>query len=257
MSLLEDYAEKYRSALLTRSDGVLEVTLHTDGQPLVWGEIPHRELPSLWTDIAEDSENDVMILSGTGDRFCTKMDMASWIPSGITTATGWDKIHHEGTRLLQRFLEIEIPVISAINGPATIHPELPVLGDIVIASSDAVLQDAAHYRRGGVPGDGSHVVWPYLLGLNRARYFLMMAQELSAAEAQELGVVNEVVEPSHVLDRAREIAAGLRQLPDLTRRYTRAALLAPLRKRLLEELSYGLILEGAAVVAATQARSGP
>ena len=255
MRRLDQYAAEYECARLRREDGILEVVLHTDGGSLVWGEVPHRELSALWTDIGDDPENEVVILTGEGASFCQEIDVRSWKSHRIATARGWDKIYREGTRLLQRLLEIEQPIIAAINGPATVHAELPVLADIVLASDTAFLQDAAHYRQGSVPGDGSHVVWPYLLGFNRGRYFLMMAEKIDALEARRLGVVAEVHPPDRLLGRAWEIAGELRKLPTHARRYTRIALREPLRRRLLADLSHGLLLEGAAMAAAVEART--
>ena len=80
-------------------------------------------------------------------------------------------------------LDIEVPMIAAVNGPARIHAEIPVLCDIVLASEDAVFQDLPHFINGTVARDGVHLVWPLLLGLNRGRYFLLTGQELSAQQA--------------------------------------------------------------------------
>ena len=93
-----------------------------------------------------------------------------------------------------------VPVISAVNGPCSIHAEVPLLSDIVLASETAYFQDLAHFPRGLVPGDGSHVLWPMLVGPNRARSMLLMGKQLSAQEALEWGVVAEVL--PRVGDRA-------------------------------------------------------
>ena len=69
MSALGDYADKYQSARLERRDGILQVTLHTEGQSLRWGFLPHGELPELFHDIGADRDNRVVILTGTGAEF--------------------------------------------------------------------------------------------------------------------------------------------------------------------------------------------
>ena len=48
----------------------------------------------------------------------------------------WDTIFREGRRLLQRLLELETPIIAAVNGPANVHSEYALLADIVVASED-------------------------------------------------------------------------------------------------------------------------
>jgi enoyl-CoA hydratase/carnithine racemase len=95
--------------------------------------------------------------------------------------------------VLQRLLEIEAPLIAAVNGPATVHSEYVLLADITVASEDAVFADKPHLGFGIVPGDGIQVIYEELLGVNRARYFALTQQRLETGEAQALGFVNEVV----------------------------------------------------------------
>jgi enoyl-CoA hydratase/carnithine racemase len=240
---LSEYQEKYRHARLERTNGILEVTLHSDGDTLVWGDSPHTELGHLFTDIGADPENRVVILTGCGDRFIGKLD-TSWV--GAMTPAKWDKIYFHGKRLLSSLLDIEVPIIAAVNGPASVHAELAVLSDVVLASDTAYFQDAPHFRYGTVPSDGVHVVWPLLLGLNRGRYFLLTGQKLNATEALHLGVVNEVVPAGKLLDRARELASDLARQPDTTLRYTRVAFTQQLKRLVLDHVGYGLALEGLA-----------
>jgi enoyl-CoA hydratase/carnithine racemase len=222
-------------------DGVLEIRLHSGDGPLVWGDAPHTELPYVFTDIAADPQNRVVILTGTGDRFLADLDN-SWV--GAMTPAKWNKIYSHGKRLLQRLLDIEVPVIGVVNGPATVHAELAVLSDIVLAADHAYFRDAPHFRYGTVPGDGVHIIWMAILGPNRGRYFLLTGQRLSAQEALQLGVVNEVLPSVDLLSRARELAAQLARQPDTTLRYTRDALTQTLKGALLSDLGYGLALEG-------------
>jgi enoyl-CoA hydratase/carnithine racemase len=237
----EDYSEKYEIAQLQRdSQGILEVRLHTNGGQLIWNEPAHRELSDLWSDIGEDYDNRVVILTGTGDAFCETSDRFD------LGERGWDKLYWEGKRLLRRLLEIEVPVISAVNGPALIHAELVVMSDIVLCAEHTIFQDGPHRPRGVVPGDGVHLVWPELLGLNRGRYFLLTGQQLSAEEALNLGVVSEVLPVDRLLPRAREHAEALASMSTKALRYTRECMTMRWKQLLGADLGYGLLLEGAA-----------
>ena len=243
---LSDYESKYECAELRRENGVLEIRLHTQGQSLVLDETTHRELPDLFTEIAGDRENRVILLTGTGDVFLTEIADSDW---DFTTPEGWDRTYWEGRRLLQTLLDVPVPMIAAVNGPARVHAELAVLCDIVLASDTADFQDSAHFGSWSVvPGDGSHLVWPLLLGLNRGKYFLLTEQSLSAEQAMDLGVVNEVLPKHELMPRARELAAQLAEKSPVTLRMTRVAINMLLRDTMKEGLSHGLALEGYSVM---------
>jgi enoyl-CoA hydratase/carnithine racemase len=152
---------------------------------------------------------------------------------------GW-----EANKLHANLLAIDVPMISAVNGPAARHAELPVMCDIVLASEDASFQDSAHFVGGLVPGDGVHVVFPMVMGLNRGRYFLLTGQILTASQALEAGLVNEVLPRAGLLPRAWELARKIMEQPELNRRYARILLTEQLRRRMSELLPYGLALEG-------------
>jgi 6-oxocamphor hydrolase len=250
MSRLSEYESRYECAHLERRDGVLEVRLHTREAPVVLNEVSHRELPCLFADIAADRENRVVLLTGTGDAFWTKVDASAW---DFSTPAGWDRIYWEGRRLLQGLLDVPVPMIAAVNGPARVHAEIPVLCDVVLASDTADFQDTAHFSGFEVvPGDGCHLVWPLVLGPNRGRYFLLTGQKLSAQQALELGVVSEVLPAAELLHRARELAAEIARRTPLTLRYTRVALTMWLRQAMQDGLSHGLALEGYSVMERSQ-----
>ncbi len=239
------YFDRYPTIHFERdAQGILLVRLHTNGGPVVYASQNHRDWCSAFHDIGMDRDNRVVILTGTGDEFIHQF---GW-DAQTRSPSDWDHVYSEGKRLLRNLLDIEVPVIGAVNGPATIHAELAVLSDITLASDTACFQDRPHIPFATVPGDGVHVVWQELLGVNRGRYFLWTGQVLSAHEALALGVVNEVLPPDRLLPRAYELARQLAALPELTRRYARVVLTVRLKRLLDEALGYGLALEGLAAV---------
>ena len=239
--MFDSYRDKYENVRMRREDGILEVALHSNGGPLVFNGFVHEALVHAFRDIGDDSGNHVVILTGTGAEFCTQISADGF---DFFTPTGYDKILREGTKVLENILDIQVPMIAAINGPVTVHSEYALLCDIVIAAEDAYFQDTPHPAFGIVPGDGLHVVWPEVIGEIRGRYFLLTSQQLKAAQALEYGAVNEVVARDAVLPRAWELARQLNKQSALTLRYTRMALSTRFRRTLQEGLSYGLALEG-------------
>ena len=249
MSKFEDYRDKFACIAMKREDGILEMRFHTDGGPFQWGLGPHADLPEAFNDVGRDRENRVVILTGTGDLYSgPRATPGSSAIAGGITATQFDRVHWEGRALLMNLLNIEVPVIAAINGPAWRHGEIPLLSDVVLASDTAAFQDSAHFPNGLVPGDGMHIVMPILMGVNRGRYFLLTGQTLSAVEAKDWGLVNEVLPADQVLPRAWALARELTVRPTLLLRYTRLMFTEHLRKRMGDLLGYGLAMEGLALM---------
>jgi enoyl-CoA hydratase/carnithine racemase len=250
MSSLQEYQNRFRNIRLERRDGILQMTLHTDGGPLKWaaraGSV-HDQLGEAFYWIARDPETRVVIFTGTGDAFCTAMNPAE--PNPEASGDTWYRITREGKDLVMNMLDIEVPVIAAVNGPAHIHAQLPVLADVVLAAEHAEFADLAHFVHGVVPGDCVQVIWPMLLGPNRGRHFLLTGQRIGAREAQVLGIVAEVLPSQELLPRAWALAQQLAAKPSQTLRYTRIALTHSIKQRLQNELGYGLALEGLSILA--------
>ncbi|HET6609478.1 MAG TPA: enoyl-CoA hydratase/isomerase family protein [Rhodopila sp.] len=165
MAQFETYRNIFPNAHLTRKpSGVLEVALHTDGGKLVFNGHTHEQFVDLFHAIGEDRDNRVVILTGTGDAF---MDAIN--PDGFDSFTprGFDKILREGRKVLSNILDIEVPMITALNGPVLLHSEYVLLTDIILATPRTVFQDKPHFEFAIVPGDGVHSLWPEVLGSTR------------------------------------------------------------------------------------------
>lgn len=252
MSGRPDYFDRFPTIAFERGeDGILVVRIHSDGGPVVYASAHHRDWVHAFAAISADRDNRVVILTGTGDEFCAH---ERWdLPTD--RVVHWDGIYWEGKRLLQNLLDIEVPVIGAINGPAHVHAEIALLSDITLAAEHASFQDRPHVPGYMVPGDGVQIVWQELLGPNRGKYFLLTGQILTAQEALALGVVNEVLPREQLMPRAMEHARKLLALPEMTRRYTRVVLQQRMKRLIQEGLGYGLALEGLALMAAQEGRS--
>ena len=127
MARFETYRDAFPNARLTRKpNGVLEIALHTDGGKLVFNGHTHEQFVDLFHAIGEDRDTRAVILTGTGDAF---MDAIS--PEGFDffTPLGYDKIFREGRKVLANILDVEVPMITALNGPVLLHSEYALLTD--------------------------------------------------------------------------------------------------------------------------------
>jgi len=229
-------------AMQRTPSGVLTVRFHTGGGPATFTGRMHTDFPRALYEIGEDRDNRVLVLTGTGDRFMTDIDGASL--GDITKPAQWDHTVSEGRRVMQRLVDLEMPIIAAVNGPASVHSEYALLADIVVAADTAVFSDFPHLTFGIVPGDGIHVVWEEVLGLNRARYLTLTQGSFTAQQALQWGAVAEVLPLEQVLARSVDLSEGLAAKPQLLTRYLAVTLRQRVSRRLAEGTQLGMALEG-------------
>jgi enoyl-CoA hydratase/carnithine racemase len=241
---LDEYAEKWKEYfVMRRENGVLEVRMHSQGGPVKWDLRLHRALIPAFQDIHFDPDNECIILTGTGDSFISTFDEQAWTEDGFREPFdfkhGYDVFYVDQTKEPFSLLNMEIPIIAAVNGPLFIHAELALLNDIVLASENTTIKDS-HFISGGVPGDGVHTLFRELLGHVRGKYFLYTGQVIEAPEALRLGLVNEVLPADKLLERAWDLAVNLFMKQDrMHRRISRAILIQPWRELFQKELGFG------------------
>lgn len=236
------YFNRYQDFAISRSpNGVLTVRFHTEGKEHTFSGTTHHDLPRLVEDIAYDRDNKVLVLTGTGDSFIDSIDGPSL--GDLTKPWMADVMYVEGRRGIQRLVDLEIPIVAAVNGPVSVHSEYVLLADVVIASETAVFSDAAHLAFGIAPGDGLFVVWEEVLGLNRARSLALTGGSFSAQQALAWGAVAEVIPQQEVLSRAEEVAEHMTRRPQLTNRYIALIFRQRISRRLTEGMALGMALE--------------
>jgi len=239
---MPEYFSRYENLAMTRSEaGVLTLRFHTGGGPVIFTGRIHTEFTRALEDIAFDRENKVLVLTGTGDRFMTEIDVQSL--GDVTKPMMADILYMEGRRVLQRLADLEMPIIAAINGPVSIHSEYALLADVIVASETTTFSDYPHLTFGLVPGDGIHTVWEETLGVNRARHLIVTQGTFSAVEAKQWGAIAEVVPQDNVLLRALEIAEEIAKRPQLLNRYIAVAIRRRISQHLAEGTTLGLALE--------------
>lgn len=241
----EDYREKYATHFkLERQNGILQVQMHTHGGPVMYGLPIHNAWSQLWLDIGNDPDNEVLIFSGTGDKWIGGFDpdFAAQSLHEMPADAFYDQIYADATKLLEAFIfNIDIPTIACING-AGLHTEFALLCDITLCAEHAELFDP-HFKFNLVPGDGQGLTFQELMGVKRAAYFLYTSDKINAQMAKEMGLVNEVLPLDRLLPRAWEIAEKIMQKPRAIRRLTSAVLRRQWKRRLVEDLGFHIAHE--------------
>ena len=193
-----------------RDDGVAVATFQRPEKLNAVDGRMHHELSRLPRDAADDPEVRVLVLTGAGRAFCAGGDFS---PDAVPLGSFGTPLVEEGRRIVDDLLELPKPVIAAVNGYAMgLGATLALLCDVVVAGRSAVFADT-HVQLGIGAGDGGQLIWPLLVGVNRAKYFLMTGDRIDAVEAERIGLVNFVVDDDQVLERALAIAARLASGP--------------------------------------------
>jgi enoyl-CoA hydratase/carnithine racemase len=205
-----------------------------------------HELRTIWDDLADDKDVNVVLLTGAGQYFSVGGDVKAMAvrPGGDVLEEG--EVHDPmiSRRLVNRLLELDKPIVCAINGDAIgLAATIALLCDVTVAAHDARIGDTHVSRVGLVAGDGGAVIWPLLVGISKAKEFLMRGTLLSGKEAERIGLVNHAAERTEVLDKARAIAAELAEGPSWAIRWTKLSVNKILKERVNLILEASMALE--------------
>lgn len=169
-----------------------------------------REFDQLLAQIDRDESVRAVILTGAGGAFCAGGDVREMSSStDRSTAVDWRAHMRRNHRIVKGLYGLDRPVIAAVDGVAFgAGFSLALLADIVLVSSRARFC-MAFGRIGLVPDYGALYTLPRAVGLQRAKEIMYSAREIGAAEARDLGIALEVLEPDALLPRARVLAQAL------------------------------------------------
>ncbi len=174
----------------------------------------HTELATVFRDAEADPESDVIVLTGDGKAFCAGGDVP-WMQDAIDNPQSFEQTCIEAKQIIYAMLDCEKPLIARINGHAMgLGCTLALFCDVTFISRGAKIGDP-HVLMGMVAGDGGAVIWPALLGPQRAKEFLMTGDAMTADQAADMGLVNHAVDTEELDDRvygfANRLAAGALQ----------------------------------------------
>jgi len=188
----DDWQSTYRMIRFCRRGRILTITLDNPDSLNAVGKVMHDELATVFTDAAHDEGSDVIVLTGAGRAFSAGGDIAH-MQSVVDNPDLFIKEADQARRIVSSLLDLEKPIIARINGHAVgLGATLALLCDVSFMSDKAKIGDP-HVAVGLVAGDGGAVIWPHLVGFNRAKEYLMTGELLDAATAERIGLVNHAV----------------------------------------------------------------
>jgi enoyl-CoA hydratase len=207
------YARYTTLKVTLHAGGVLEIVMGGSGEG-AGGKLAtadatgHRELAEIWRDFDADPEARVAIIRGAGKGFSAGGDLGlvEQMASDFAVRT---RVWREAKDLVYNLINCEKPIVSAMHGPAVGAGLVAgLLADISIAATNARIIDG-HTRLGVAAGDHAAIIWPLLCGMAKAKYYLLLCETLSGAEAERIGLVSLAVDESELIAKAFEIARRL------------------------------------------------
>lgn len=203
----DDIFSRYPEEVLIerRPNGVLLITINRPDRLNALTMPMFDHLSDIWVEVDRDPATRVAVITGAGRGFCTGMDVRQPEPT-LDEAVA---LMEGERRRITAILNMDKPLISAINGPAVGWGlSMALLADISVAAEDALLRDG-HTRVGVVAGDHSSLIWPLLVGMAKTKYYQLTSASMTGIEAERIGLVSLAVPRENVLDRALEIADEL------------------------------------------------
>ncbi|HKD66918.1 MAG TPA: enoyl-CoA hydratase/isomerase family protein [Candidatus Binataceae bacterium] len=218
-----DYKEYKHLAFKHFDDGVLQVTLNRPEVLNATDARMHWEIAQVWKDIDADAGAKVVLVTGAGRAFSVGGDnkmLAQTLGDAEKIAGLW----REAGDIVYNMINLDKPIISAINGPAFgAGLAVALLADISIVAENVRFTDG-HVILGVAAGDHAVIVWPLLCGMAKAKYYLLTGDMLDGREAERIGLVSLCVPAGQLMDKALETAHKLAAGPQQALRWTKRSL---------------------------------
>jgi enoyl-CoA hydratase len=217
------YAKYQRLKFERPAERVLQIVLDNPGRLNATDARMHEELACVWRDIDADPEVSVAMIRGAGDAFSAggDLELVEAMTSDFATLT---RVWREAREMVYNIINCSKPLVSAMHGPAVgAGLVCGILADVSIAAKTARIIDG-HTRLGVAAGDHAAIIWPLLCGMAKAKYYLLLCEPISGAEAERIGLVSLAVDEDVLFDRALEVANRLAAGSPTAIRWTKHAL---------------------------------
>ena len=199
------------------------------------------ELIRAFNELDED-ESRAVVITGAGRAFCAGGDVQRMDEQG-GSSTRVQFAQVRTGEIVRAQLDLEKPCVAAVRGPAIgLGASIALMCDVVVASETARIGDR-HVNVGLVAGDGGALIWPLLVGLNKAKELLMLGDLVEGEDLERLGVVNHLVPDDELDARSLELAQRLAAMPPYAVKATKITVNTLLRDKLSAVLDLGLAYE--------------
>jgi enoyl-CoA hydratase len=203
-----EYGEFEHLSFDRRSNGVVVVTLDRPEVLNAANVRMHHEMATVWAVVDADPEARVAVVTGAGRAFSAGGDL-EMIEEMVTDYGALLAQWHDARAVVEKMLDAEKPIVSAINGVAVgAGLAVALLADVSVMGRSARLSDG-HARLGVAAGDHAALLWPLLCGMAKAKYYLLTADFVDGPEAERIGLVTRCVDDDEVLPEALAIAGRL------------------------------------------------
>ena len=215
-------ADDFATLRLERVGQVLRVTIDHPSSPLnAVDDRLHQDLTALFAGLKRENEARAILLTGRGRAFSAGGDFA-WFPA-LQEPGRLEALRRDAKQLIWDLLDVEVPIVAAVNGHAMgLGASIALLCDVIFMADTATIADP-HVKVGIVAGDGGAAIWPLAVGPARAKEYLLTGDPLTAAEAERIGLVNHVVPAAELDAAAMAFATRLAAGAPLAVRYTKLA----------------------------------
>lgn len=203
----------FQAIQLTIENQVAWVTLNRPDARNAVNDEMREELLGVLTDARTNADIRALVLTGAGKGFCTGADLSrrGSGPSGPGAAR--EMMRTRSQRLIRSLLELEKPIVAAVNGVAAgLGAHLAFASDLIIAAADARFIEV-FVRRGLAVDAGGAYLLPRLVGLAKAKELVFFGDDLSADNALHIGLINKVVPADTLHGAAKEWAERLASGP--------------------------------------------
>lgn len=222
---MTDYGLDYVDVTVESGVATVRILDPNDGKFVERSHPMHRDLRDVWPRLGADASVDAAVFAGGYKHFLPRPRLPEMAALLAAEPDATQRLQDEARAIVQNMLEFSKPLVAAARGPIVgMGGQIALLADFVVASRDVTFRDT-HVPIGLASGDGATAIWPLVIGLARARRYILRGKPLDADDCYRLGIIDTLVETAEdAVPAAQALAFELAQLPHDAYRGTKQAL---------------------------------